>query len=126
MHSQGLCSEQLFSTDVVETGIERLIVAISKGGARFDQGEASTSPAPLNEPQECINIVCSVYTRPTLTLSTVVDTSSAQRWIRSVLRRCVEVMPYSSKYFSSSCLCSGVKSWGSGREKEEGGGRCEK
>ena len=28
--------EKLFSTDVVETGIERLIVAISKGGARFD------------------------------------------------------------------------------------------
>ena len=30
--------EKLFSTDFVETGIERLIVAILKGGARFDQG----------------------------------------------------------------------------------------
>ena len=36
--------EKLFSTDVVETGIERLIVAISRGGARFDQGGASAPP----------------------------------------------------------------------------------
>ena len=42
---QGLRWEKLLSTDAVETGIERLIVAISKGvqdlikgGARFDQG----------------------------------------------------------------------------------------
>ena len=30
--------EKLFSTGVVERGIERLIVAISKGRVRFDQG----------------------------------------------------------------------------------------
>ena len=35
-------------SDVVETGIERLIVAISKGG-RFDPG--GECPPPLNEPQ---------------------------------------------------------------------------
>ena len=40
--------EKLFSTDVVETGIESLIVAISKGGARFDpRGQVP----PQNEPQ---------------------------------------------------------------------------
>ena len=50
----------------------------------------------------------------------VVETSLAQRWTRSALRLCVEVMPYSSKYLSSSCLCSAVKSWGSGRERERG------
>ena len=36
--------KKLFSTDVVETGIERLIVAISRG-ARFDQG-GQVPPAP--------------------------------------------------------------------------------
>ena len=45
--------EKLFSTGVVETGIERPTVATSRGWARFDQGGgASSPPAPsLNETQ---------------------------------------------------------------------------
>lgn len=44
----------------------------------------------------------------TLTLSTVVLTSSAQRCISSVLRLWVEVIPYSSKYLRRIVFCSGV------------------
>ena len=47
--------EKLFSTDVVETGIERLSVAISKGagggGGDLIKGENSPPPTPLSEPQ---------------------------------------------------------------------------
>ena len=40
--------EKLFSTDVVETGIERLIVGyLSPRGARFDQGGRVPPPPPL-------------------------------------------------------------------------------
>ena len=43
--------EKLFSTDVMETGIERLIVAISKGGEIWSRG-GECLPAPLNNHRE--------------------------------------------------------------------------
>ena len=54
----------------------------------------------------------------TLTLSMVVPTSSAHFCITSVLRRCVEVMPYSSKYLRSIARCSLVNVIGSGEGGE--------
>ena len=44
----------------------------------------------------------------TLTRSIVVPTSLAHRCISSVLRLCVEVIPYSSKYLRRRTFCSGV------------------
>ena len=43
--------EKRLSTDVVETGIERLIVAISRGGRLIILSRGQVPPAPLNEPQ---------------------------------------------------------------------------
>ena len=43
--------EKLFSTHVFETGIETLIVAISRGGRDLIKGGKGSPPPPLNEPQ---------------------------------------------------------------------------
>ena len=70
--------------------------------------------------QKCVYSVLSLSRHPviTFTLSTVVPMSLAQRWMMAVLRRCVEVMPHSSKYFSSVCLCSEVNNCGSGNKRD--------